>query len=161
MRTGFSSCCLSMGQRLYGIGFAENDYIMGSLLYVRNNVRRNTLEFAEMSKLDEIEKLLQEITPGPWEWHEGMGEIFGYRPFTDGSKGKGFRETIVETDGKIYPPKGADREFIVAAPEIVRKLLAVARAAEEFCIESASDDFPKSWSTCYADLREAIEAVKE
>ena len=59
-------------------------------------------------------------TPAPWEWVEDqlLGPEGSARAWDD-SPG---RRVVVETDSGVYPPFGADRALIAAAPEMLAAL---------------------------------------
>lgn len=87
-----------------------------------------------MLKIDELENLAKEATPGPWEWdrpdHERANIVY-YEPFTDGSPGKGSSYDLISRDSGCYGPDVPTCEYIMAAnPNTVLKLIAVAKAAE-------------------------------
>ena len=89
-------------------------------------------------KLDELKSLCEEATPGPWRWSQQIGvyeadEIGVYIPYTDGSKGRGSWKAIIKTDSRVYPPSDADASFIIAAREMLPKLIKVAEAAKAAC----------------------------
>lgn len=52
---------------------------------------------------------MNKATPGPWTWNDSD-------QLTAGSV------LIVETDSGVYPPHGADRLLIAAAPELLAAL---------------------------------------
>lgn len=78
-------------------------------------------------KLEEMRKLCDEATRGPWTWRND--EIGCYEPYTDGSSGPGSWKAIIVTDSGVYPPRENDAAFIIAARHALPKLLAVAEAA--------------------------------
>lgn len=68
--------------------------------------------------------MTEKHTPGPWVWHEN-GNLQTVKPEVDWL-GEEFYPSIVRTDSGHYPPFGADRALIAAAPELlafVQKLL--------------------------------------
>ncbi|MDV6309932.1 hypothetical protein [Gordonia amicalis] len=76
-------------------------------------------------------RLLQGITPGPWEWHdEGNPRnpwitrkiIRDNEPFHELNVLK-VRMARNARDECCWPPSPADAEFIAAAPEITQRLL--------------------------------------
>jgi hypothetical protein len=85
--------------------------------------------------LDELKKLEQAATPGPWEWgdpdRKDESDIVWFEPFTDGSTGKGFRSDLITRDSGVYGPDIPTCEFIIAARNMLPKLLAVADAAKK------------------------------
>lgn len=73
-------------------------------------------------------------TPGPWRWNEhhqlvsdGATEYPGTDDWMDPEP-----KRIVETDGGHYPPHGADRALIAAAPDLLAALI---QLADETCAE--------------------------
>lgn len=101
----------------------------------------------DLDKLERIAAHTQEHRPGPWRrWRYGCGEvlptdantridcIIDSSPKPDGfdeyDGGHWNGETILETDGGFYEPKGITAEYIAAlSPDVVLKLLVVAKAA--------------------------------
>lgn len=77
-------------------------------------------------------RLLQDITPGPWEWHdEGNPSnpwitrkiVRDNEPFHELNVLK-VRMARNARDECCWPPSPADAEFIAAAPQLVDRLLA-------------------------------------
>ncbi len=81
-------------------------------------------------KLEEIEKLCEEATPGPWKYDYGNWQVEGPRPR---------RRAICnlngldDVEGNPVNLNIADTEFIAASRELIPKLIAVAKAAEIVC----------------------------
>jgi hypothetical protein len=78
-----------------------------------------------MSQLDDIEKLLEAATPGPWKHRPGIdppGDVIAPHLGEHGPRG-----FITQICGWGRAP---DAALIAAAPDALRYLLRVARAAE-------------------------------
>jgi hypothetical protein len=85
--------------------------------------------------LDELEKLAKAATPGPWVWEKRRekerANVQYVEPYSDGS---GFCQyDLISRDSGVYGPDVPTCEYIIACnPETVLKLIAVARAADEY-----------------------------
>lgn len=80
-------------------------------------------------KLDDLEKLEREATPGPWTWNH-VDQLVGPDDIRDYGLGPENHPTkIIETDSGVYPPSEADAALIPAMRNALPKLLAVAKAA--------------------------------
>jgi hypothetical protein len=64
-----------------------------------------------MTDLDTIRNRREAITPGRWHWNDSVQLV-----------GKDDK-LIIETDNGVYPPEGADAEFLAAAPSDIDALL--------------------------------------
>ena len=64
-------------------------------------------------------------TPGPWVWNDDDQLVSLSKKSELGSP-----ERIVETDSGYYPPFGADRDLIAAAPLMLHELYAAAAQIE-------------------------------
>jgi hypothetical protein len=85
--------------------------------------------------LEEIEKLLSEATPGPWEH-----SVCHHCDWTCGHHSAG--PTIkYDDDEKFTEQCSKDANLIAASPTIIRQLLDVAKAAKvvEYNLENAKD----------------------
>lgn len=106
---------------------------------------------ADLAKLREI---AAKATPGSWEWVDD--QMVTYKPYTDGSKGRGSRLEIIETDSGVYPPEANDRVFIATFnPSVVKALLDVCEATRAYIY----DDYDKGvlpMDTALAALAEKI-----
>jgi hypothetical protein len=79
-------------------------------------------------KIEEIEQLLANITPGQWTIREspmGDGRFFVQAPRVDPKHP--YDIEVLGEDDSLYPTKRGDAEFIAKAPEIVRQLLAMVK----------------------------------
>lgn len=120
-------------------------------------------------KLEDIEKLCSEATPEPWTWGGHGDSIVGTEYFSDGS-GQG-EITIIETDSRVYPPNDKDAKFIMAARELMpklvsrireleaerEKLLAIAKAAKNL----EFDYFPFRGIEQLDELKKALEELEK
>lgn len=91
--------------------------------FIKDNGNMATILFerGQDMKLEEIEKLCEEATPGPWEWT-------GYIVENE-------EKRIVTTDGSYNEDRThnqkADGEFIASSRVLLPKLLSVAKAAKD------------------------------
>jgi hypothetical protein len=113
-------------------------------------------------KLEEIKRLCEAATPGPWRVTEYPKEEWGPSDTIEGDihgATQAWERTICD-DTQYYPtaPGLADVRFIAAARDLVPKLLAVAEAAE-----SIQHNAECSWDPCdcgVKDLRTALAALE-
>lgn len=59
-----------------------------------------------------------------WRWDDDAKRIVRDAPGAEDDVERDYG-VVVETDTGVYPPREADRKLIVAAPELVRVLLAI------------------------------------
>lgn len=86
--------------------------------------------------LDQLQKIAEEATPGPWET-DGHG--LGIYPSLDGKSGPALCALMSKSGA--YDNHEANAAHIAAAsPDVVLRLIAVARAAKQ-----ADDDMRDSW----------------
>ena len=78
-------------------------------------------------KLEEIKKLCDEATPGPWVRHETYSDVWFL-----GEKIMGNNKTIVYQNDGHNAGKEEDIKFIAASRTLIPKLLAVAEAAKKY-----------------------------
>lgn len=92
-------------------------------------------------KLEEIKKLIDAATPGPWLAHYETGLNPMVITLIEASGGQNFGERICGSD------KFTNMEFIAASRTLMPKLLAVAEAAAEIAIPDMGcgpeDECPK------------------
>lgn len=87
-------------------------------------------------------------TKGPWRW-TGRGRLVAFVPGD-------VDETIVETDDGYYPPFGADRDLIAAAPDLLEALQELVIANEQW--NASVEDIvgrPPNWADGYLDKARA------
>jgi hypothetical protein len=94
-----------------------------------------------VTSLSDLEDLAKAATPGPWRIdgrHDyGDGSPYGIDCIENESG-----ERIVIADCGVYPPHGATAEFIAAlSPDVVLKLIEVARAADAWAKSDECDKF--------------------
>lgn len=71
-------------------------------------------------------------TKGPWYWNEkhqlvsATAKEYDWPADEDNTP-----KRIVETDGGHYPPRGADRALIAAAPDLLAALLSIMNAEDD------------------------------
>jgi len=86
--------------------------------------------------LNELETLLSEITPGPWRTDDRRDKVEIVGKANAIRFGVAGEWTIASIDADEFEEETvqarANARFIVAAPEIVRDLLEVAKAAEAY-----------------------------
>lgn len=82
-------------------------------------------------KLEELKKLCQDITPGPWKYDWGNWEVEGPPPnrYPICSMTPDNRRAPFHGQAQNHVDSGADGEFIAAARNMLPKLIAVAEAA--------------------------------
>jgi hypothetical protein len=104
----------------------------------------------DLDKLEGIAKAAQERSPGPWRIvNNGMDAtrvdgIQDSAPKPDGWEtycgSEWQNNTVLETDGGYYEPKGATAEHIATfSPDAVLRLIARIREIEEWKRDSESD----------------------
>jgi hypothetical protein len=126
-----------------------------------------------LDELEAVAKAAQERSPGPWrrfEWHDEVKATDGRVSFIRDSSpapdwydigdGEYLGNTVLETDGGYYEPKGVTAQHIATfSPDVVLKLLCVARAA----IQAAADirsETPDGGASQYALLM-AVDALED
>lgn len=62
------------------------------------------------------------FTPGPWAWNSEQQLVAS--EVLDMSIGEEFAQptVIIETDSGFYPPRGADRDLLASAPDLLAAL---------------------------------------
>jgi hypothetical protein len=109
-----------------------------------------------MSKLDDIEKLLEGATPGKW------GSDHRNRVFIAGEDGKPAPRTGMRPAGDAFPHiantrREDDADFIASAPDSLRYLLRVAKAAQLLAAGLKPKYLSEDDAECLANLRAALE----
>jgi hypothetical protein len=125
-----------------------------------------------MTDLDELEKLLKQATPGPWELGEEGGGFWrrGYRPINAPDHHAVF-EAVVRMEGENAndPQLEANAQLIAAlrncAEELVRDERRLARLERMFRVMSPNIDGNHAWTFTGSptlrgpNLRAAIDAA--
>jgi hypothetical protein len=99
-------------------------------------------------KLDEIEKLIAEATPGPWE-HNGEG---GYVAFFEVLNDKVGNYISAPNSGGLNP-SAPDAAFIAASRSLMPKLLKVVKEAEAM-VKRMDYFYCDDYETALADLEQ-------
>lgn len=113
-----------------------------------------------MSKLDELQRLCDEATPGEWYWmHNGnalLSNSTTRRPVVLLASQDGcFKTRDKQGLLKSLDDDDADAKFIAAARTYMPLLIAVARAANDFL----SNDGSKDWTL--TTLRTALSSLEQ
>ncbi len=113
-------------------------------------------------KLEEIQKLIEASTPGPWKYDWGNWEVEGPRPdryaicgMTPDDRAPGFHG---QKPNPVDSP--ADGEFIAASRTLLPKLLKVARAAKAVVIKDAAE-FDGVTNPAMSALYDAVAKLEE
>lgn len=79
--------------------------------------------------LDELEKLCNEATLGPWQWEDPEDKNRSNIACEPYDQEHSTFTTIIERDGGVYPPNIPTCEFIIAARTHMPKLVLIAQTA--------------------------------
>ena len=112
------------------------------------------------ARLEARREVAAKATPGPWEWDETLGELYGEGQFFEFYGETGFEHPLIIC-GKDFP-KQPDRDYIAANDPMTITLMldALRSAAQVQAIDRASDDaVPSGWWNAVADMYERLDLL--